>query len=162
MQGLGVGDRFGRRTHFRLGDDFQQGSAGTVEVDARLAVKILVQRFSCVFFQVGASQTDGFLIGLLAFANLNHDAAADYYRQLELADLVTLRQIRVEVVLAGKDRFCGDLATNGETELDRAFDRAAVQYRQHARQGQVDGASLRVGRGTERRRGARKNLGLGR
>ena len=62
VQRLGVGDGFGRRAHVGLGDDLQQRRAGAVEVDARLAVKIFVQRFAGVLLQVRARQLDRFLV----------------------------------------------------------------------------------------------------
>ena len=53
-----VGDGFLGRTHIRFGDDFQQWRAGAVQIDTGLAVEILVQRFSGVFFQVSTGNTD--------------------------------------------------------------------------------------------------------
>src|SRR5256885_5963337 len=63
-----------RRRHTRLqGDwssdvcssdlhDLQQRRAGAVQIDARLADEVLVQRLAGVFLQVGAHQADGLLL----------------------------------------------------------------------------------------------------
>jgi hypothetical protein len=76
-------------------------------------------------------------------------AAARDHRQLVLADLVALGQIGVEVVLAREDRARGDRAADGQAEADGAFDGAAVEHRQHAGQGDVHRAGLRVRRRAE-------------
>jgi hypothetical protein len=51
-------------------DDFQQRRAGAVEVDARFAVEILVQRLAGILFEVGAGQADDLLVGLVALPDL--------------------------------------------------------------------------------------------
>ncbi len=56
MQRLGVGHGFGAGTHVGLGDDLQQRRAGAVEVDAGLAVEILVQRLAGILFEMGARE----------------------------------------------------------------------------------------------------------
>ena len=56
VQRAGVGDRLGARAHVGLGDDLQQRRAGAVQVDAGLAVVVLVQRLAGVFLEVGARQ----------------------------------------------------------------------------------------------------------
>ena len=45
---------FVRRAQIRLGDDLEQRRAGAIQIDARLAVKIFVQRFAGVFLEVRA------------------------------------------------------------------------------------------------------------
>jgi hypothetical protein len=47
-----------------------------------------------------------------------------HYRNLELADLVALGQVGVEVVLARKDAARCDVGANRQAELDGAFYRA--------------------------------------
>src|SRR5438477_12268349 len=65
-------------------------------------------------------------------------------RRFVLADLVALRQVGIEVVLAGEDRVPGDLAAEGETELDRVLDRARVRHGQGAWMREADRARARV------------------
>src|SRR5205823_4162943 len=72
------------------------------------------------------------------------EPAACAERLVVLADLVRLRQVGVEVVLAVEDRALGDLALEREPELDALLDRAAVRNRQRPRKREADGAGLRV------------------
>ena len=56
MQGLGIGNRLLGRMHDRFGDDFQQRRAGAIQVDAAHAMKILVQRFARILFEMRARE----------------------------------------------------------------------------------------------------------
>jgi hypothetical protein len=153
---VGVGDGLLGRAHVGLGDDLQQRRAGAVQVDARLAVEVLVQALAGVFLQVGAGE----LHHLLAVTDEERHAAALHHRDLELADLVALGQVRVEVVLAGEDGQRRHLGAHGQAEADGPLHRGAVQHRQRAGQGQVHRAGLGVGLGAEGGRGAAEDLGL--
>ena len=97
-------------------------------------MELVVQRFAGVFFQVGAHQAHGFLF----LAEQERHLAALHHRNLELADLVALGQVGVEVVLARKDRQRCDRRADGQAEANRPLHGAAVQHRQGARQGQID------------------------
>ena len=145
VQRFRVFGRFGAGAHVGLGDDLQQRCAGAVQVNAGLAGVILVERFAGIFLEVGAGEAH--LVSGVSEDEL--DRAALHHRSFILADLVPLGQIGVEVVLARKDRVLCDLGADGQTELDRPFDRAAVHHRQRAWQRQIDRRSLRVGCGTE-------------
>ena len=81
-----------------------------------------------------------------AVAEHDLDAAALHDRQLVLADLVALRQVGIEVVLAREDRARRDRARRPRGRSGSPFDRAAVEHRQHAREREVDQARLRVRR----------------
>ena len=100
----------------------------------RLADEVLVQRLAGVFLQVGAHQAHR----LLLLAEEELDLAALHHRDLELADLVALGQVGVEVVLAREHAARRDVRADRQAELDGAFDRALVHHRQRAGQGQVD------------------------
>ena len=104
---LHVRDRFLRRAHVGLGDDLEQRRAGAIEVDARQAVEVLVQRLAGVLFEVRARDADR-----LARAVVEHDLERALLddRLLVLADLVALRQIGIEVVLAREHRAVRDRA----------------------------------------------------
>jgi len=99
VQRLGVGHGLRRRAHVRLGHDLQQRRAGAVQVDARLADEILVQALARVFLQVRAHQAHR----LLFLAEVERDAAALHHGNLDLADLVALGQVGVEIILARKN-----------------------------------------------------------
>jgi len=100
VQRARVGDGLGARTHLRLGDDLQQRRAGAVEVDPGHAVEVLVQRLAGVLFEVGAGEIDG----SLRIANHDFQRAALDDGLGQLADLVALGQVGVEVVLAVRTR----------------------------------------------------------
>ena len=70
--------------------------------------------------------------------------AAAAERLVVLADLVRLRQVGVEVVLAVEHGAVGDLAAEREAEPDRPLDRLPVRHRQRAREGKADRARVRV------------------
>ncbi len=158
VQGLGVGYGFGGTAHVRLGDDFEQWGAGAVEVDTALAPEIFVQALAGIFFKVRARQVHDLGVSLVAFAHLDGDFTALYDRQFELADLVALGQIGVEVILARKHRARCYLCANGQTEADGAFDSPFVEHGQHAGQGDIHRAGLHVRLGAKRSAGTREDF----
>ena len=70
-------------------------------------------------------------------------------RAVVLRDLIALRQVRIEIILAREHAAAVDRAADREAEADRALDGAAVQDRQHARQCNVDRGGMRIRRGAE-------------
>ena len=88
-----------------------------------------------------------------------HLALADD-RVVELADLVALRQVRVEVVLAVEAREAVDPRLQPQPGPHRLLDAEAVDHRQHARHRRVDQADVGVRLGPEGRRGAGEELGV--
>jgi len=86
-----------------------------------------MQRLAGVFLEVGAGQADE----LLLLADTDRQSATANHRNLELADLVTLGQVWVKVVLAREDRTRRNLGADGEPELDGTNHCFAVQDRQH-------------------------------
>ena len=67
--------------------------------------------------------------------------------QFVLADLVALRQVRVEVILAREDRARRISAPMARPNLHGHAHDVGVQHRQHARVAQVDEVGLRIGLG---------------
>ena len=99
--------------------------------------------------------------GIPAFSSsLDLERAFAHERMVELADLVALRQIGVEVVLAVEPRPLVDLRLDRHAGAHRLADAFAVGHRQHARHRRIDQADLRVRLGAERRRRAGKQLGV--
>jgi len=115
-------------------------------------MEILMQRLAGVLFKVRPRQVNRLLDGRIAFTERNAQLPADHYRQLVLADLVALREVRIEIILAREYRLRSHFALDRESEADRAFDSATVEHRQHAGQGEVHGIGLHVRRGAEGRR----------
>ena len=119
---------FGRRPHVGLADDLHQRHAAAIEIEVGLPVgvaKAFVQRLAGILFHVDAGQLDE------AAANRGGhlQTAAQRERRLELRDLVALRQVGIEVVLAGEDRALLHLAAKRQGRGDREVDRLAVQHR---------------------------------
>ena len=156
MQRLGVLSGLGARAHVGLGDDLQQRRAGAVQVDAGLAVVVLMQALARVFFQMGAGQVDL----VLHVADEELDRAALHHRDLELADLVTLGQVRIEIVLAREDGQRRHLGADRQAETDGALDGRAVQHRQRAGKRQVHRRGLGIGRCAKGGRAAAEDLAL--
>ena len=65
-------------------------------------------------------------------------------RDVVLGDLVRLRVVGIEVVLAVKDRARGDLAAEREADLDAVLDRLLVHHREAAGVGEADRAGVDV------------------
>jgi hypothetical protein len=146
VQRLEEGHRLPGAAEIRLRDDLQQRRAGAVQVDAAHAVEVLVQGLARVLLKVRARDAD---VPRRAVGQAEMKAPAADDGLGELADLVALGQVRVEVVLAIEDRAAPDVRIDGQAEQHRVLDGGAVQYRQHARHRQVDGAGLRVRRRAE-------------
>jgi len=139
----------------RLGDDLDQRRAGAVQVDARHPRQPLVQTLAGVFLEVRARDADA-----LERTVIENDVDRPFGddRQLVLTDLVALRQVRVEVILAREHGTARDARVDREPELHRHPHRLGVQHRQHARIAEVDEIRLRVGRRPVRGGGAREDL----
>ena len=152
---LQIRDRLLGRAHMRLGDDLDQRRAGAIQIHAGQAREALVQRLAGVLFQVRARDPDA-LDRCRPRARCRRAAADD--RQLVLADLVALGQIRIEVILAREHRAPRDARVDRQPELHRHAHRLGVEHRQHARIGQVDQVGLSVGRRAVGGRRAREDL----
>jgi hypothetical protein len=64
-----------------------------------------------------------------------------------LGDLVTLGQVRIEIVLPGKTGAGGDGAVQGQARADAVFKRLLIQNRERPRLARAHGADLAIGRG---------------
>ena len=141
---LQISNRFTGRTQIRFGDDFQQRRAGAIQVNPRHFVKVLVKRLSGIFFEMGPGDPDTFT----ACVRRNLKAAAADNRNLVLTDLITLGQIRVEVIFPGKDRHPIDRCANRKTKSGGHKRSLAVHHRKHAGQADIDCTGLGIGRCT--------------
>src|SRR5579859_5856187 len=132
--------RLGRRAQVGLADDLDEGHAGAVQVDdARVRVVDVLAR---VLLHVHARDADT----PRRAAHLDVEVPLVAERLVVLADLVALRQVRVEVVLAGEAARRGDGAREGQRGAHRHRDGVRVEHGQRARQPQAHRAHLRVGR----------------
>jgi hypothetical protein len=81
-------------------------------------------------------------------------------RQFVLRNLVALREIRIEVVLAGENRLFVDGAVERQGRLCGKLDRPAVEDRQGPWEPQTHGAYAGIRRVAESRAAAAENLGV--
>ena len=90
--------------------------------------------------------------------HVDRDLALAHHRRLVLADLVALRQVRIEIVLAVEHRAQIDLRVQAQTGADRLADAFLVDHRQHARHRRVDQRNMGVRLTAEFGRGAGEQL----
>src|SRR5687767_10746278 len=81
---------------------------------------------------------------LIAFRGHDLELAVGREGLIVLRDLISLRQIGIEVVLAREDRLLVDVQTKRECSARAEFDDAPVQHGQCARQTETDRTSIRV------------------
>jgi len=105
-----VRDRFLGRVDVRVRHDLQQRRAGAVQIDARVAAatRFVVRVLARVFFKMRADDADALGGGILGGFNVEPAVVAK--RQVVLAALIVLRQVRIVVVLAVPFRETGLLA----------------------------------------------------
>ena len=116
-----------------------------------------MQALAGIFFQVRAGDADA-LDGTVFQGDVEEALADDGV--VHLAGLVALRQVRVEVVLAGEDVTLGDLGVDGQAELAGHAHGFGVEHRQGAGHAEVDQAGLGIGLGAEGGGAGRENLRL--
>ena len=147
---LGVTHGFGRGTQFGLGHDLQQRRARAIKVDPRAAVHQAVNGLARVLFEVSARQVDRLHVGIaLLRLDRKRKAAAHDDRKLELTDLVALRKVRVEIILAIENGMTGHGRFDRQTEANGAFDGTDVEHREAPGERHIDEARIRVRRLTE-------------
>src|SRR5439155_6625928 len=149
------------RTDVRRRDDLDERRPRPVEIDERAFGPVDpalgaadVHRLRRILLEMRADDPD-----LAVAVQYGHDDAPVHaQRFVVLGDLVALRVVRVEVVLAVEDRARGDLAAEREPEQDRPLDGLAVRHGQRARHRKADRARLRVRRLEVRDRTAAEQL----
>ena len=99
------------------------------------------------------------LDGALAKARRQGDAAAERERLLVLRDLVALRQVGIEVILAREDRTLLHVAAERDRRGHREIDRPAIEHRQRAGQADAHRARMRVRRRAKCSGTAAENFG---
>ena len=120
---------------------------------------LVVQRLAGVLLQVHALDPDR---DGLALRHVDDDLALAHDRRFVLADLVALRQVRIEIVLPVEYRLEIDLRLEPKAGADRLLDAFLVDHRQHAGHRRIDQRDMRVRCAAEFGRGAGKQLGVGR
>ena len=152
---------FGGRTHVGPRDDLHQRDARAVEIDIGHRRMLVVHQLARVLLDMDALDADRLGAALVLLVEQDLDLALADQRVVELADLIALRQIGVEIILAVEPRpvlICASSAMPVRTA-----------WRMHSRfgTGSMPGiaASTRltcaVRLGAERGRGAGEQLGVG-
>ena len=127
---------------------------------------LIVHQLACILLDMDSLDPDP--LGRLRSLGIGRDvdrALADD-RVVQLADLIALRQIGVEIILAVEPRPAVDLRVDRHAGTHRLADALAVRYRQHPRHRRVDQADLRVrlsaetGRRTREQLRIRRDLGV--
>ena len=96
-----------------------------------------------------------------ALAGVDDHPPAGGQRPLVLRDLVALRQVGIEVVLAGEHRRLVHVALERQRRGQRQVDRLRVHHRQRAGQPEAHRADVGVGGGAELGAAAAEDLGRG-
>ena len=158
MQRFGIRNRLLRAGQIGFSDNFQQRCTGTIQIDTAHTMEIFMQRFTGVFFQMRAGQMHRFF----NIAHHDRQRATLHHRQFVLADLVALRQIRIEIILARKNRPRTDGSADRKTKTNGTLNGPAIQYRQHAGQRDINRTGLRIRTRAEGGRRAGKYFRAGR
>ena len=146
---LQVGPGLFGRAQVGGADDFHQRHAGAVQVDVAFAGvgKVFAMNgLAGVFFEVDT--VEAYLP--VRAVNLDVQAAALDERLLKLRNLIPLRQVGVEIILARKPVRGGDHAAHGEAGAHGQLDRLTVEHGQHAGQTEANRAGLVVRVGLKR------------
>ncbi len=141
--------------HVGTRHDLHQRDARAVEVDVGIVGVLVVDRLAGVLLQMQALDAD--LHRLAVDVDLDLALADD--RLLVLADLIALRQVGVEVVLAVEHASEVDRRLEAEPGAHGLRDALGVDHRQHAGHRRVDQRDMAVGLGAELGGSAGEQLG---
>ena len=119
---------------------------------------LVVQAFAGVLLEMQPLDADGHR---LAAVEIDDHLALAHDRLVVLADLVALRQVGIEIILAVEHRLQIDLGVEAEPRAHRLPDTFLVDHRQHAGHGGIDQRDVGVGRAAEFGGGAGEQLRLG-
>ena len=157
-----IGPRFCRRAHVRAADDFHQRHARAIKVDIGACRVLVVHQLAGILLDMDALDADRLDRGLgILVVQADLDLPLAHQRVEELADLIALRQIGVEIVLAVEARPFVDHRADRHAGAHRLADALLVRRGQHARHRRIDQAHLAVRLRAERGRRAREELGVG-
>src|SRR5664279_5087443 len=104
-----------------------------------------MQRLSGVFFEMNALDANPHYLAI----HLDVEVALDAQRFVVLRDLIVLRHVGIEVVLASEPAPWRDAAMQREPDANRRLDRDRVGHGQRTGQAKAGRAGVRVWCGTE-------------
>src|SRR5258705_10162787 len=120
--------------------------------------------FSGIFLEVQTCNRDRLTLPfarvprLISFGRHDLELAVCGKRPVILRDLITLRKVGVEVILARKNRLVVYVKPESEGRARAKFHRATIQHGKSARQTQTDRASVFIRLVTESSRAATEDL----
>jgi hypothetical protein len=156
-----IGARFRWGCHIRPADNLHQRHAGAIEIDIRARRVLIMHQLAGILLNMDALDANGlgrWNAGL--FIRLDSEQTFAHKRMIKLRNLVALRQIGIEIILAVEPAPFVDLRLDGHAGAHRLTDAFAVGHGQHPRHCGIDKADLAVGLRAERRRRAGEQLGL--
>ena len=136
-----ISDGFRRGAQIGLADDFQEWHAGAIQVDQAGGTVGVVNIFAGVFLHMNPRQANAFFHAI----HFDVDMTAGANRQFVLTDLITLRQIRIEIVFAGEDARGRDLAVRRQARLDGKFDDPLIENRQNTGESGTNRTGILIG-----------------
>ncbi len=157
-----VSSCFGGRTHVGPRHDFHQRDAAAVQIDVAHRRVLVVHQLARVLLDVDALDADALGRRLVLLVDENLDLALADQRMIELADLIALREVGVEIILPVEPAPAVDPGVERHARPHGLPDALAVRHRKHSRHRRVDQAHLRVRLGPEGGRSAGEELGLAR
>ncbi len=150
-----VGVRFLPGVNVRFGHDFEERHARAVEINAARAAGERVCIARGVLLHMRAANAHA----LDAAGDIKIEIAVVAQGQIVLADLIVLRLVGIEIVLAVHLRPARDFAVECEPDGDRRLDHRLVQRRQDTGHAEADRADVRVRRCMEIVLAAAKHFG---
>ena len=150
-----------RAGHIGLADDLHQRHAAAVEIDIGHRRVLIMHQLAGVLLDMDAFDADALASRVGVFViQTDVDMPLTHNRVVQLADLIALRQIGIEVILAIKPRPCVDHRINRQAGAHRLPHAFAIRHRQHPRHRRIDKADLRVGLRAKGGGAAGEQLGL--
>ena len=138
MDLLQVCDRFFRASQIRLGNDFEQRRAGTIQIDAACRAQTFVGGLARILFKMCARDADRFDRPIV---QQNIQRARCHDRQFVLTDLIALWQVGIKIILAREH-----LRPGGQTEFHCHTHGLSIEDREYAGIAKINEISLAVRR----------------
>ena len=129
---------------FGLGNDLQERRAGPVQVNGRAVAVGVVHRLPGVFLKVSPGNADG--LGRAVRHHHTQLAPTDD-GGVQLADLVALGKVGIEIVLSRENRFRSKRGVDGGAKAQGEANRFRIGHRERPRQPELHGAGRFVGGG---------------
>ena len=138
---------FFRATDVRFGHDFAKRSAAAVGVKMALGRAHVVDELTGVFFHVDTGNAHA-LLGAVGLHDFEPTVLANrmviHRKSTRLRDLVTLRKVRVEVVLTSPHGVQIDFAVESETQANSVFHSLLIRHRHCTRHTEANRANMLV------------------